>query len=92
MSLYKSSRYADSNSRDEILVDGKGVRHRTLYRYPSPDGSFSVKYYVWRAGDRIDRLATEMLGSPDQFHRILDLNPEIVDAHQIEPGTKVRLP
>jgi hypothetical protein len=92
MTLYRNSRYADTNTRDEILVDVTGNRYRTLYRYPSIDGTLSVSYYVWKASDRIDRLAAEHLGSPDLYYRILDLNPEIIDPHHIEPGTKVRLP
>lgn len=92
MTLYRNSRYADPNTRDEILVDDAGNRYRTLYRYPEVSGTLSVSYYVWRAGDRIDKLASEHLGSPDLYYRILDLNPEIIDPHHIEPGTKVRLP
>lgn len=92
MPLYKDSRYTDRYSRDEVLVDSAGNRYRTLFRYPAVDGVRSVDYYVWRAGDRIDRIAAARLGSPDQYHRILDLNPEIIDPHRIEPGTQVRLP
>lgn len=92
MTLYRNSRYADGNTRDVILVDQNENRYRTLYRYPEVNGTRTLTYYVWRAGDRIDRLAAEHLGSPDLFYRILDLNPEIIDPHHIEPGTKVRLP
>ena len=92
MPLFKDSRYSDINSRDEILVDQSGTRYRTLFRYPATTGTRTVKYYVWRRGDRIDRIAAQYLGSSSDYYKIMDLNPEILDASQIEPGTRVRLP
>jgi hypothetical protein len=92
MTVYRNSRYADESTRDVILADSDGNRYRTLFRFPTVNGTRSVQYYVWRAGDRIDRLAAEHLGSPDLYYQILDLNPDIIDPHHIDPGTKVRLP
>jgi hypothetical protein len=92
MTLFSGSRYADSNTRDSILLRGDGAHIRTLFRYPSQSGTFNIKYYVWKRGDRIDRIAAQYMGAPHLYYRILDLNPEILDANQIEPGTRVRLP
>ena len=92
MTLYNGSRYADVNTRDSILVRSDGARIRTLLRYPSTTGTLSVTYYVWKRGDRLDRIAAAYLGSPSLYYRILDLNPDIIDGNQIEPGTRVRLP
>jgi nucleoid-associated protein YgaU len=92
MTLYKDSRYADSNTRDSILIRADGARIRTLLRYPSTTGVLEIKYYVWKRGDRLDRIAAAYLGSPSLYYKILDLNPDIIDGNQIEPGTRVRLP
>lgn len=91
MSLYKSSRYADEQSRDIMMVYGVDQRRTVTRRPPTkelPRGGF----HVWRAGDRIDRVAQWALGDPAKWWRILDVNPEIVDASNIPPGTHVRLP
>ena len=92
MTLYSGSRYTDANTRDSFLVTSGGSRIRTLFRYPSFSGTVNIKYYVWTRGDRLDRIAATYLGSPSLYYKILDLNPDIIDGNQIEPGTKVRLP
>jgi hypothetical protein len=93
MSLYRDSRYADpATSRDVTLIKSDGMQVRTLFRRPAYTGSFNITHYVWRAGDRIDRVSYLYLGDPQKYWQILDLNPEILDANQIEPGTTIRIP
>jgi len=92
MTLYQQSRYTDATSNDVLLDAGRGETVRTLYRRPSFSGSYSIQYHIWRAGDRIDRLAHAYLNDPAKYWVILDLNPEILDAHNIEPGTRIRVP
>ena len=91
MSLYRSSRYADDNARDIMLVKDDGSQTRTVYRRP-PTQPAGTSFYVWRSGDRIDRVAAWAVGDPQQAWRILDINPEVLNAHSIEPGTRIRLP
>lgn len=91
MSLYRNSRYADDRSRDMMLILGKS-QTRTVTRRPPMNLVPRGGYHLWRAGDRIDRVAAWALGNPREAWRILDANPTIVDATNIEPGTVVRLP
>lgn len=90
--LYKNSRYAEPDARDVMLLQPDGRQVRTLYRGLDHTGEHTVSNYTWRAGDRIDRVADRFLQDPLRYWEILDLNPEILNAHQIEPGTQVRIP
>lgn len=91
MSLYRTSRYADQNSRDVMLIRDNGTQTRTIYRRP-PARTAGNGFYIWRSGDRIDRVASWALGDPQLAWRILDVNPEVLNAHNIAPGTRIRLP
>ena len=91
--LYASSRYADpSNTKDVMLVQPGGTQLRTLIRRPRTSGSVRTVNYAWRAGDRIDRVADQYLGSPDKWWQIMDVNPEVPNPASIAPGTILRIP
>lgn len=91
--LLRTSRYADPTTTNDImLVDQNGNQVRTLFRRPNWSGTFDFVYYVWREGDRIDRIAQRFLGDPTMYWKIMDLNPEILNPGQIAPGTNVRIP
>jgi hypothetical protein len=47
--------------------------------------------HVWRAGDRLARIATDAWGAPQLWWLICDLN-EIVDPFAIAVGARLRLP
>lgn len=91
MALYNASRYTDAHSRDMMLINPDQTQRRTITRRP-PVGLNSGAFHIWRAGDRLDRIANWAYGDPKQVWRILDLNPHILNGHSIEPGTVVRLP
>jgi hypothetical protein len=40
----------------------------------------------------MDMVAASLLGSPDLWWRIMDYNPEIIDAFNIPIGTVLRIP
>lgn len=91
--LYASSRYADpATTRDVMLVQPAGTQLRTLIRRPRVTGQIKVVTYVWRAGDRIDRLAQQFLGDPGKWWQIMDINPELPNPAAIAPGTVLRIP
>lgn len=91
--LYASSRYADpATTRDVMLVQAAGTQLRTLIRRPSLTGQVKVVTYVWRAGDRIDRISQTYLGDPSKWWQIMDINPELPNPMDIEPGTVLRIP
>lgn len=91
MSLYRTSRYADRHSRDLMLVSQDRTQTRTLIRRP-PAERVAKGFHIWRAGDRIDRVAHWALGDPQQAWQILDANPEILNPLTIKPGTRIRIP
>lgn len=91
--LYASSRYADtSTTRDVMLVQPGGTQLRTLIRRPVITGRIPTTTYVWRAGDRVDRVAFRLLGDPGKWWQIMDVNPELPNPTAIEPGTVLRIP
>jgi hypothetical protein len=70
-----------------------GVLRASVFRSPpTAVVGRSVKYYMWKDGDRLDQLAAEKFADPRYWWKILDLNPEIPDPMLIEPGTIIRLP
>lgn len=90
--IYVGSRYADQKSRVVALDRGDGVLVKTVYRNAGFTGTAQVVYYTWVYGDRIDRVAYELLGDGSRWWEILDLNPEILDPSNILPGTRIRVP
>lgn len=93
MALFRSSRYANTATTTDIqLVNDDGVVYRTLFRRFPGTGALTVNYYVWRDGDRLDRLAADHFGDPSRWWEILDANPEINNGAMIPAGTKLRLP
>lgn len=93
MVLFRDSRYADTATTADVqLVTTDGVVMRTLYRTFPTTGPMTVRYYEWREGDRLDRLAADHFGDPARWWEILDANPEINNGATIAPGTRVRLP
>jgi hypothetical protein len=88
--IYSDSRYADSTifkaydvARDSYLVT-------TFRNFPEETSGF--RYYTWVEGDRMDVVADYFLGNPSFWWRIMDFNPEIIDAFDIAVGTTIRIP
>lgn len=48
--------------------------------------------YIWRDGDRIDKVASYFLNDPLRWWELLDLNPEIHLPSEISPGMGIRVP
>ena len=91
--LYQTSRYADpASTRDVALVRPDGAQVRALFRTPGNQTGARFGTYVWRAGDRLDRVAKDFLGDPSKFWKILDINPEIGNPANISPGLTLRIP
>lgn len=88
--IYTDSRYAkglivkaqDSRTRDyKLAVYRKFPKVRTEYYN-----------YTWVENDRIDMVANTLLGSPAQWWKIMDFNPELIDPLNIPVGTVIRIP
>jgi hypothetical protein len=88
--IYADSRYADGSFLKAFDSKTKVFYTTVLRNFPT--GSSDFFYYSWVAGDRIDVIAHKILGSSDFWYKIMDVNPEIIDPMNIEPGTVIRVP
>lgn len=48
--------------------------------------------YIWRSGDRPDNVAANLLGDPQLWWAIFDINPELIYPLNIPPGSVIRIP
>jgi hypothetical protein len=88
--IFLDSRYADGilTKTYHPITDSYEL---TVYReWPSYQVNFF--YYEWKETDRLDVLATRYLGKPNLWWQIMDINPEIINAINIAPGTQIRIP
>jgi len=88
----------DTNSRYETgnfgaVFDGH-AQYPTIYVFRNFNAPETTKYYVYtfKVGDRVDKIATAIYGKPELWHRIMDINPEILEPFSITPGTVIRIP
>jgi len=90
--IHYNSRYDTSGEVAVVPSRTPEERTKTVFRvFPRRQrGTFGK--YVWRDGDRIDKIATFFLGSPNRWWEIMDLNPEIHSPAEIAPGATIRVP
>ena len=89
MAIFPASRYA--NAQLVRVPNRAGVYNLTVYR-SVPPASMSFSLYAWRTGDRPDTVAERLLGQPELWWAIFDINPELVDPTNVPPGTLIRVP
>jgi hypothetical protein len=86
-----TSRYHDVRVVEHVTPDGTVVRYTVVRRIPDPATTVVVGHHVVEPGDRLDRIAAEHYGDPEQSWRIADghriLDPDVLTA---EPGSVVR--
>lgn len=77
----------------DYVIDGRtGVTHATVFPPALSQAGAGFDVWYWRSGDRLDLLSNQVYRRPDQWWRILDANPEIVDPNAIRVGSMVRVP
>ena len=81
----KTSRYV--NGRLDT-VDGTVMVSRI---FPNPRIT-KFKYVTWTSAMRLDILAARTFGKPDDWWRILDLNPFVQSPTDLRPGMQIRVP
>jgi len=88
--IYADSRYADGRVFKAMDSRTEKAQITVLRQY----SNLQSNYYTmtWREGDRIDVIAQQLYGTSDNWHYIMDHNPEIVDPSGIAPGTLIRVP
>jgi hypothetical protein len=86
-----TSRYAGLPVVELTLSDGTVIRHVPPRLIPDPAGLTVVGTHVVAPGDRLDRIAADRFGDPEQAWRIADahrvLDPDSLTAF---PGTVLR--
>jgi nucleoid-associated protein YgaU len=88
--IYSGSRYELARV-DFIKTDVDKGKNPVLF-YSFPDiGVISYVEYEWKSGDRLDLVAYEFYNNGDLWWLILNINPEVRDPQNIEPGTKLRI-
>ena len=90
MTLFLDSRYADGTIFKAWDARKNQYQITVFRQWPTYSTKFFV--YEWTATDRLDNLANRYLGSPDVWWKIMDINPEIVNPHDIAVGTLLRIP
>ena len=70
-----NSRYQNTETRQLVLPDGSTILYLAR-RFLPPLGSLAImqKYTVVQ-GDRVDNIAAQFIGDPEQFWRLCDANP-----------------
>lgn len=88
--IYSDSRYASGTVLK--AQDARTGEYVTAVYRDWPVIRSPFYHYTWVEGDRIDRVADLLLGSPSFWWRIMDLNPEYLDPFTIPVGTTIRIP
>ena len=88
--IYSDSRYSNGKVRKSYDQRTSSFQIGVRRKFPNLNANFY--YYVWVEGDRIDNLAYRITANPDNWWKIMDYNPEILDAQNIAPGTTLRIP
>ena len=69
-----SSRYHDVEVATLEERDGRVIAYLRRRFVPQPERFALLREHVVRAGERLDHLAAQYLGDPEQFWRIADAN------------------
>lgn len=86
--MYLNSRYA--NGAVAMGKHGSSIVQVVSRTFPDIRDDYLV--YRWKAGDRIDMVASG-LGLPRlNWFKIMDANPEIPSPSMLQPGAVIRIP
>lgn len=88
-----SSRYARIETATWTTPDGRTIAYLRRRFVPSPADLATAGHHVVAQGDRVDTIAAQHVGDPEQFWRVCDgngvLHPsEVTDV----PGRRIRIP
>ena len=88
--FFRGSRYESVAEAELVSEDGRTDRYKRMRFIPEGSG---ITGYIVRQGDRADLAAYNVLGDPEQFWRLCDLNrvQRPVDLTST-PGTQLLIP
>lgn len=75
---------------DGMLLDNSATLGIVNTQVTEPEEGYD--FYIWRAGDRLDSLAHELLGDSTRYYDIADMNYYIMDPTAIPPGEEIVVP
>lgn len=74
MAFPANSRYQNVDTTKLVLPDGSEIVYLQRRFLPSLDSFSSLQQYRVTQGDRLDNIAAQFVGDPEQFWRICDAN------------------
>ena len=87
-----TSRYAVIETATYEKADGQTVVYLNRRILPQGDDLSIAQEHVVAAGERLDHIAAQYLGDPEQFWRICDANNAIQpDSLVSEPGQRIKI-
>lgn len=88
--IFSDSRYATGRVYKAYDATNDANLVTVMRRFPTSTSSFY--YYAWVEGDRMENVSYQLLGSSNVWWKIMDYNPEILDAINIPVGSLLRIP
>ena len=87
-----TSRYHDIDVATIQTADGRTIAYLRRRFVPQPERFALLRAHVVSAGERLDHIAAQYLGDPEQFWRIADANGAVApETLTDEAGTIVRI-
>lgn len=84
-----NSRYVNTS---QVIENINGIDILYLgYQEPTTQ-TFQYTFYIVNASDRIDTIASTFLSDPTQWFKIAQVNPEVINFFNLQPGTMLRIP
>lgn len=88
--FFRGSRYEVIPSAELVTDEGRTIRYKRVRFIPETPG---VLPYRTKVEERLDHIAFQAYGDPEQFWRICDANLAVrPDDLTAEPGTRLLLP
>jgi hypothetical protein len=87
-----TSRYYNIALRKYEAPDGRSVAYVARRFVPPPERFTTIVEHVVSSGERLDQIAAQYIGDPEQFWRIADANNVIApDDLTQPPGRRIRI-
>lgn len=88
--IFIGSRYQPA--RVSYMLDGRTGSTRPTVLRGRVATTPSNEVTRWDYGARIDIYGSALFNDPEQWWRVMDANPEILDPASMQPGTPLRIP
>ncbi len=89
--LTRTSRYANVGTATLTLPDGRTVAYLRWRIVPPPETFATLQEHVVAQGERLDHIAANALGDPEQFWKLCDANGALRPEELETPGTRLRI-